>query len=218
MTKYIAIEGLDGSGKATTSLEIARNLKSKGYSVEIVSFPMYQRWHSAPVRNHLNNKEGGLFGDNPYLISFLYAFDRACWSLSHKLKKKPDYVILDRYATSNMMYQTMKIHDHKKRKKLIRFIKFLEYGLFRIPVPDQVFVLDVPVDVTMGRLEERASRDRYENWAAQEKARISMFLVARWEGWIRIPTSASTGERYSKESIARMILGPVPPKHTSNEE
>jgi dTMP kinase len=179
---------------------------------------MYQKWHSAPIRNHLNNKEGGLFGDNPYLISFLYAFDRACWAFTHKLKKKPDYVIFDRYATSNMVYQAMKVDTDEKKYRLIKFIKALEYGFFRIPKPDQVFMLEVPVDVSIERLKQRAVQDRYENEETQERARLNMMKVGNWLGWIRIPTSSSNGKRYSKEVIARMIVGPLKYKHTSNEE
>lgn len=214
MTKYIAIEGTDGSGKATTSAEIARVLKKKGYTVEIVSFPMYDKWHSYLVRNHLNNKNGGLFGDNPYMVSLIYALDRACWAFGYRFKKKPDYIIFDRYATSNMVYQSMKIHGPKSKQKLIRFIKFLEYGLFRIPKPDRVFMLDLPVAITMDRLGKRESQDRYENTETQERARVSLLQVGGWLGWIRIPTSSSDGEPFSKEMIARMIIGPVKPKTT----
>ena len=75
--KLIAIEGLDGSGKATQAKLLAGYLAAQGLAVREVSFPDYGSDSSALVKMYL----AGQFGQHPddvnaYAASSFYAVDR----------------------------------------------------------------------------------------------------------------------------------------------
>ena len=144
--KLIVIEGVDGSGKQTQSEELYQRLKNNGKKIMKISFPDYEAESSALVKMYLR----GDFGDNPeeispYVASSFFAVDRYA---SFQTKWKEFYqaggiVIADRYTTSNMVHQASKIADPKERDKFLDWLYDLEFMLYKIPVPDLVFFLDV---------------------------------------------------------------------------
>ena len=77
MSTFIAIDGLDGSGKETQSNLLVSRLKIDGYAVRYLSFPMYENDSSAPVRMYLDGKLGSRPSDtNAFAASTLFACDR----------------------------------------------------------------------------------------------------------------------------------------------
>ena len=100
--KFIVIEGLDGSGKATQTEILKNTLEAEGKTVKKLTFPDYDNESSALVKMYL----GGEFGDNPddvnaYAASAFYTVDRIASYL--KFWKK-DYengacILADRYST-----------------------------------------------------------------------------------------------------------------------
>ena len=58
MSTFIAIDGLDGSGKETQSNRLVNHLKIEGYTVRSLSFPVYSSESSALVRMYLDGKLG----------------------------------------------------------------------------------------------------------------------------------------------------------------
>ena len=61
MGKFIAIDGLDGSGKGTQSEKLVDKLISEGKQVKILSFPMDESDSSLFVKMYLEGK----LGDKP---------------------------------------------------------------------------------------------------------------------------------------------------------
>lgn len=159
--KLIVIEGVDGSGKQTQSEKLYRTLLNKGLKVMKVDFPDYQSESSALVKMYLR----GDFGMNPedvsaHVASSFFAVDRYA---SYTTKWKTFYesggiVIADRYTTSNMVHQASKIEDVEERDAFLSWLYHLEFDMYKIPVPDMVFFLDVPPEVTLQMTKDRKNK------------------------------------------------------------
>lgn len=168
--KLIVIEGTDGSGKATQSERLAARLAAEGVLVRKVDYPNYQSQSSALVKMYLN----GEFGDRPedvnaYAASAFYAVDRIA---SYKKEWEEFYrrggvVIADRYTTSNMIHQAVKIADQAERQRYLEWLWDFEFAKCGLPIPDTVFFLAMPPAVSqelMGGRENKSGgrRDIHE--------------------------------------------------------
>jgi len=163
----IVIEGTDGCGKKTQTDRLYERLKDCGLNVKRYSFPNYDSPSSAPVKMYLN----GEFGDNAnsldaYQASALYAVDRLC-SYNIDLKahyEKDGIIIFDRYTTSNMLHQAGKIESFDDRDEYLNWLDRLEFNELKLPRPDRVIFLDVPVEVS-----KRLANDRAELKSGQSQ-------------------------------------------------
>jgi len=159
--KLIIIEAGDGCGKATQAEKLYNRLKSAHHMVRKVEFPNYQSQSSALIKMYLN----GDFGSqpnavNPYAASAFYAVDRYA---SYKQEWESFYqqggiIIADRYTTSNMVHQAVKITDDRQREEFLDWLWDLEFGKFALPVPDAVIFLDVPPAFSGKLILERAKQ------------------------------------------------------------
>ena len=153
----IAMEGLDGSGKATQTELLCRSLKGKGVPLRRISFPDYDEPSSALVKMYLN----GAFGAHPqevnaYASASFYAVDRFAsftqfWKTDYESGKT---IVADRYSTSNIVYQMSKL----PRAEWDSFIEWLcdyEYGKLGLPRPDCTIYLDMPPEVSQKLLSVR---------------------------------------------------------------
>lgn len=148
MGYVIVIEGTDGSGKKTQSDKLYERLVSLGVNVRKLAFPNYNSLSSAPAKMYLN----GDFGDrdsclDPYQASVLYAVDRLC---TYQIELKEFYenggvIIFDRFVQSNMLHQACKIGNTEEVDKYLEWLDALEFGKLKLPRPDKVFFLDMPV-------------------------------------------------------------------------
>ena len=199
MGTLLVIEGSDGSGKATQTKLLYEYLRGQGRNVKMVSYPDYDSPSSALVKMYL----GSEFGQDPYMVnayvaSSFYAVDR----FASYLKNWKDFylsedgvVICDRYVTRNMLHQTSKLGTREEKEAFLDWEYDFEYTKGGLPVPDKVFFLDVPPEVTFHLMEERENKithgqkkDIHES--SQELLRRSYensILVGERYGWIRIP-------------------------------
>lgn len=146
----IIIEAGDGSGKATQTRLLTERLQKMGHTVKKVTYPDYESDSSALVKMYL----GGAFGDkadsvNPYAASAFFAVDRYA---SYRLKWQEEYergtiIMADRYTTSNMVHQAVKIEDKAERKKFLDWLWDFEFNKIGLPVPDRVIFLDMAPEV-----------------------------------------------------------------------
>ena len=171
MAKIIVIEGTDGSGKQTQAKLLAERLKEEGFSVLEQSFPNYDSPSSAPVKLYL----GGHLCERPedfgaYKASSLYMVDRLCTTTMLKDKiAQSDYVIFDRYVESNIIHQASKMDDETERKRFIEWDYSTEYSLFKLPMPDVVFFLNMPPEVSQKLRQERGELKVGEKQDIHEK-------------------------------------------------
>lgn len=164
----IVVEGLDGSGKETQTKKLVERLTADGMKVKKIEFPRYNSESSALIKMYLRGDFGDKAADvSPYVASTFYAVDRYA---SYKQDWEKFYieggiVIADRYTTSNFVHQAGKIGDRQEREKFLNWLCDFEYNLYKLPVPDVVFFLDVPPEYN-----ERLMADRNNKFTgAQEK-------------------------------------------------
>ena len=212
----IVLEGIDGSGKATQSEFLEQNLISLGKDVMHISFPDYESESSALVKMYLR----GDFGTNPdqispYISSTFFAADRYA---SYKTDFEDFYlnggiILADRYTTSNMVHQASKIHDETERNQFLDWLWAFEFQLYRIPIPDQVFFLDVAPSTAIRLMENRENKfshlkekDIHEKSQShlKESYENALWLVRKYQ-WESIDCNGSEGHIESIANINDMI-------------
>jgi len=155
--KLIVIEGLDGAGKSTQIGMLKEWFSERKINHRYIHFPrMDAPWFGELIARFLRGELGEISKVDPYLVAMLYAGDRrdASPMIKEWLSEK-NYVILDRYAYSNIAYQCAKLNSPGEKKKLQEWILELEFGHFAIPRPDINIFLDVPFRFTAEKLANR---------------------------------------------------------------
>ncbi len=139
--KFIVFEGITGSGKRAHLELLAERLKQKGKDVVILTFPDYE---SEIARL---TKKADL---DPFTQSLLFAADRSRHQERiKKFKEEGKIVLADRYCYSNFAYQSV------KGIPLEWLIEIEKYAL----KPDLVFLIDVPVEISMKRVMQSSIED-----------------------------------------------------------
>lgn len=163
--KLIIIEGSDGSGKATQTKKLYDRLEENNYNIKKVEFPNYNSESSALVKMYLRGDFGKSATDvDPYICSTFFAVDRYAsfkteWE---KFYNEGGIVICDRYTTSNMIHQASKM-EIDQRDKYLDWLNDFEFNLYKIPEPDCVIFLDVPVEVSINLMKDRNNKITGEN-------------------------------------------------------
>ncbi|MCH5304299.1 MAG: deoxynucleoside kinase [Ruminococcus sp.] len=211
--KFIVIEGLDGSGKATQTEILRKTFESEGKTVKKLTFPDYENPSSALVKMYL----GGEFGENPddvnaYAAAAFYTVDRIA---SYLKFWKEDYengsvILADRYATSNIIYQMSKLPE-SEWDSYIDFQEDFEYSKIKVPKPDTVIYLDVEPDVSQKLLSGRYSGDESKKDLHEKnvnfllECRKSALYAVQKLGWKKV-SCTQNGEMRSIDDISKEIL------------
>lgn len=140
---FIAIEGIDGSGKRTQAAWLGRALAARGIACVPFSFPRYGSSFGKLIASFLNGEFGSLEAIDAHLSALLYAGDR--------FEAKPELeaalasgktILADRYVASNLAHQTARVAP-ERREEFITWLRQLEYGTYGLPVEDLVIYLRV---------------------------------------------------------------------------
>ena len=194
--KLITIEAGDGSGKATQTKALYDRLLAEGYQVLKVEYPDYQSDSSALVRMYL----GGEFGQqaenvSAYGASAFFAVDRyASYLLKWRQAYESGWIILaDRYTTSNMVHQAVKLKNSVEREEFLTWLWDFEFGRLQLPVPDRVIYLDMPPEISDRLINSRAAKDSSRKKDIHEKDTSYLHHchrayneVAKKYGWVKI--------------------------------
>lgn len=200
--KIIVIEGAcDGIGKSTQY-----NLLKKELGEKVVThhFPTYDSYQGRGVEEYLSGNYGDISNLSPYFVNNLYAYDRVVTWMT-ELKEKYDEgftILLDRYTTSSVIYQSCMIDDIDERKKFIDYVIDYEYNKLGIGVPDQVIFLTAPFDVVTNLRNSRKENDgiindiHEKNIDFMHKVYNNALFVANYLNWDII--ECSNGDNFKK--------------------
>ncbi len=161
MGKLIVIDGTDGSGKETQMKLLESKLKAKNIDFRRVDFPNYASDSSGLVKMYLKGEFGTNAKDvSPYIASTFYAADRYA-TYKKELEeyyKNGGLILADRYTTANMVHQAGKIKDKEERKKFLDWLWDLEFNIYKIPIPDKIFFLNMPIDFVEKLIKDRKNK------------------------------------------------------------
>lgn len=193
--KLIVIEGAcDGIGKTTQYELLCKRLEEKGLKVSKHHFPTYNTFQGEGDTRYLKGEFGKPNELSPYFINSLYAIDRAVtWKLELKKKyESGDIILLDRFTTSSLIYQSALIENIEEKKKFIDFVADYEYNKLDMRKPDCVIFLTAPFDVVTKIRQERKSNDGVKNdiherdLVYMKKVYDNAMFVADYLSWNKI--------------------------------
>jgi dTMP kinase len=137
----IVFEGVTGAGKKTHIKLLAEKLKTLGKEVSILSFPDYEN----PIAKLTRKADL-----DPYTQSLLFAADRQLNQQRIKaLLEKGNIILCDRYCYSNYAYQSALGVD-------LKWLMQIEKNVIK---PDLAFLIDVPVETSIKRVQQASIED-----------------------------------------------------------
>lgn len=180
----IAVEGLDGSGKATQCSMLSKWIEREVGKCAVFSFPRYSTPTGMKIREYL---DGGL-GHLDYVErAMLYSDDRrAARDEIVQLLLEGTSVICDRYVLSNMYLAAMCEIDRGYSYGSAIWASIIEREVvaYEMPVCDMTIFLDVDLEVSKALVRGRGTPDRHE---------ADTRLLERVYAWYRdIPTDRYT--------------------------
>ena len=172
----IVLEGCcDGIGKSTQYNLLYKKFLEENKAVYCHHFPSYNTKEGFGVESYLKGEYGAMNSLSPYFVNNLYAFDRAVTWVS-KLKKEYEegkLILLDRYTTSSLIYQSALIDDINGKNKFLDYISDYEYNKIGIKKPDKVIFLCAPFDLITNMREKRKSNEGLEKDIHEKIGRAS---------------------------------------------
>jgi len=179
MSKFIVIEGIDGSGTTTQSELLKEYLLGKGEKALISPEPSTGIIGKF-VRSILQNKDLLNHSNQNFdeQMAYLFAADRYDHLYNEKdgvfkLIKEGYYVICTRYYFSSLAYNGNTLQEWELVETL--------NGKF--PQPDLLIYLDLPVEISLERIKDRAFKEVYENQAKLTKVRENYHqILANYSG------------------------------------
>ena len=217
MGKFIAIDGLDGSGKGTQSDILVERLRQEGKRVRVLSFPVYENDSSIFVRMYLEGKLGSKPSDtNAYAASMFFATDRY---VSYRTDWKKDIedpdtiVVANRYTTANAVHQLSKL-PKEEWEGFLSWLWDFEFDKLGLPKPDLVLYLELPPVISLSLVKNRSDTtgqkmDIHElDTEYMDKCYEAALYSCHSLGWRQIKCYEGDKIR-TRESIADEIFGEV---------
>lgn len=188
--KLIVIEGAcDGVGKSTQIELLRKRLLKEGYKVLCHHFPTYDLYQGRGVEEFLKGTYGDIKDLSFYFINNLYAYDRMItWQTILKKAYSEGYIILlDRYTTSSLIYQTASLKGGKEKEALIEEMATFEYDKLGTKKPDRVIFLNVPYSLNV-KMRRKRNENKAEDIIEQNEKYLhevydSALYTAKYLNW-----------------------------------
>jgi len=174
--RFLVVDGIDQSGKKTQTRLLVRRIQRQGMHCVTLDFPTYQTSVGRVLKAYLTGRER----PDLHAVHLLYAANK--WEVAGKVAnhlKRGEILVANRYTPSNLAYGVA--HGLP-----LYWLRMLEAGL---PVPTQIFILDVPVKTSFDRKKE--SRDVHEEDSEYlQRVRRTYLQLARKYHWTVVNGSA----------------------------
>jgi dTMP kinase len=215
---FIAIEGIDGSGKHTQAEWLGRALAARGVPYVPFSFPRYGSSFGKLIASFLNGEFGKLEAIDPHLSALLYAGDRfeAKAELEAALASGKT-ILTDRYVGSNLAHQTARMPPERRTEFMV-WLRQLEYGIYGLPVEDLVVYLHLGAAEAQELIGKKAAREytalrhdlQESDLTHLERAAEVYDRLATGANWVTIECfDARAGKLKSVEEIHKAVLATV---------
>lgn len=206
--KLIVIEGAsDGIGKSSQCKLLCEEFVNNNVPFTMAHFPTYGGYQAKGVENYLQGNFGEIKDLSPYFVTNIYAFDRMItWHT--KLKKHYDngeIILLDRYTTSSLIYQSTLIDDMEERKAFIDWVIDYEYNKLNIKKPDLVIFLTATYKNIVKLRKSRTSNDGISNDIYEQNDELlkkvyeNALFVADYLGWEKVVCDNENGMKPIEE-------------------
>lgn len=216
MSRLVVLDGLDGSGKSTQLVRLQEYFAQNNIDYRHISFPDYEQPSSTLVNMYLRGEFGSSADAvNAYAASSFYAVDRYA---SYKKFWQTDYesdrlILAARYTTSNAIHQMGKL-PREEWDNYLAWLEEYEYRLLKLPRPDRVIFLDMPLEISQKLLSTRyegdeAKKDIHErDLEYLRTCRESALYAAEKMGW-DIVTCGENGEPLPIDVISQKLIALV---------
>ena len=152
-TKFITLEGIEGSGKTSSIKSITNLLDDKGISYVVTREPGGSSIGSE-LRSILLDPQTKISSEVELMLMLADRKDHVEQVILPNLKKG-NWVISDRFMDSSFAYQG------GGRKLDTKMINSFSRNL-NLPIPDLTLLFDVPVEISLSRVKARGELDRFE--------------------------------------------------------
>lgn len=193
--KVIVIEGAcDGMGKTTQYKMLIDHFQNDGQEIAHHHFPSYGTYQAVAIEKYLKGELGQPDELSPYFVNSLCATDRGItWFSNLKQQYEQGKVILlDRYTTSSLIYQSALIEGIEQKKKFVDYVLDFEYRKIGIKEPDNVIFLHAPFDLVTEmrnarKQNEGITNDIHEsNLDFMKKVYESAMFIADYLSWDKV--------------------------------
>jgi len=197
---FITLEGIEGCGKSTQAVLLAKALKRAGYRVKLTREPGGTPLGNAVRQILLNSTKLNILPLSELLLYLVSRYQHVEEVLRRKIEEKC-IVISDRFSDSSLAYQGY------GRGLGGTFVKELDMIVTRGLKPDLTFILDCPTEIGMKRVLSKRKPDRIEKEKItfHERVRKGYIKIAKQNNKRTIIIDATK----NKNEIAKKILSIV---------
>ncbi|MCI0399907.1 MAG: dTMP kinase [Gammaproteobacteria bacterium] len=173
---FITLEGIEGAGKSTNARWLGEYLKQSGRGVLVTREPGGTKVGEAIRSLLLDNRQSEIAAETELLLMFAARAEHLDKVIKPALAAG-QVIVCDRFTDASYAYQG------RGRSIPADRIGLLEGWVQGDLKPDLTFLLDVPVELGVKRINKRGSVDRFENEQAQffEAVRQQYLSLAKQE-------------------------------------